>query len=57
MKQSVIAQIAIQQKVEISSYSTGLTRIALAELPDVQSHALIVWAYADVGKAHYCTSL
>lgn len=51
MKKSVIAQIANEQKQIVLSYNTGLLREELSDLPDIQTHALIVSGIRRCGKS------
>ena len=51
MKQSVLEQIAKEQKAHLNSANLGLQRDALASLPNLQSHALIIAGIRRCGKS------
>ncbi|MDR1315475.1 MAG: ATP-binding protein [Spirochaetales bacterium] len=51
MKVSDIRKISAEQKAGLQAQGTGLRRTALEELPDIQSHALIVSGIRRCGKS------
>lgn len=51
MKLSELRDIATTQKERLSTLSTGYPRQLLAELPDIQSHALIISGIRRCGKS------
>jgi len=56
MKLSELRDIAASQKEAVETFDTGLEREALAGLPDITSHALIVCGIRRCGKNWMSTS-
>jgi predicted AAA+ superfamily ATPase len=51
MKLSDIREIAVSQKTALENQETGLERAGLSQLPDIQSHALVVSGIRRCGKS------
>jgi len=51
MKLSEIQDISVTQKLTLEKQEQGLKRLSLAELPDIQSHALVVCGIRRCGKS------
>ena len=51
MKLTDIRNTAYEQKIELSKQNTGLERNFLHELPDIQSHALVISGIRRCGKS------
>ncbi|GHV90887.1 hypothetical protein AGMMS50268_13900 [Spirochaetia bacterium] len=51
MKTSVLQEVGIDQKAALDEQGSGLERVSLPKLPDIQSHALIVSGIRRCGKS------
>ena len=51
MKLSEIRDISVTQKMALKTQEPGIGRLLLPELPDIQSHALVVSGIRRCGKS------
>jgi predicted AAA+ superfamily ATPase len=51
MKLSDISEAAKNQRTALNDQDSGLKRLSLPELPDIQSHALVVTGIRRCGKS------